>query len=146
MGVFRVKEKEQRTPTVIAAVGGRRAGLPWHQHLHGALGLLRRWRWGQPTSFRALGFQTEPFGWVPSQHIAGRNNFGFHSCLVGKTSLQLPVRFRICLPDKGMSAKTIFPLGRQNTDGGVRSLTIFSCYIDGRDSAAWMLTVSEGPV
>lgn len=56
----------------------------------------------------------------------------------------MPVRFRIRLPDQGMSVKTIFPLGRQNTDGGVRSLTIFSCYIDGRDSAAWMLTVSEG--
>lgn len=43
-----------------------------------------------------------------------------------------------------MSVKTIFPLGRQNTDGGVRSITIFSCYIDGRDSAMWMLTASEG--
>lgn len=45
-----------------------------------------------------------------------------------------------------MSAKTIFPLGRQNTDGEVRSLTIFSCYIDGEDSATRMLTVLEGPV
>jgi hypothetical protein len=43
-----------------------------------------------------------------------------------------------------MSAKTIFPLGKQNTDGGVRSLTIFNCYIDGGDSATWVLTVLEG--
>lgn len=78
---------------------------------------------------------------VPSSAYRRQNNFWFHSCLLGKTSLRLPVRFRICLPDKGMSVKTIFPLGRQNTDGGVRSLTISSCYIDGRNSAAWMLRI-----